>query len=129
MHQASKFKDDLLKREQVRKCYIDKFNEIDRTIIHFKDYKDFTSNYIFPIVLKDSNSKFRDKVRNKLAEFGIQTSVHYSAVHRFSIYKDFYLELSKTDYVTDGLITLSMYFHLLENDIKFINKTLKAVYL
>ncbi len=125
--QLSKLKDDLLKREQVRKWYIQELSGIDRIIIPFKDYKDFSSNYIFPIVLRDSNSEFRDKVRNKLAEAGIQTSVHYPAVHRFSIYKDFYLELPKTDYVTDNLITLPMYSSLIPENINFIKNKLKEV--
>lgn len=125
--QLRKLKDDLLKREQVRKWYIEELSEIDRIVIPFKDYKDFSSNYIFPIVLRDGNSEFRDKVRNKLAEAGIQTSVHYPAVHRFSIYKDFYLELPKTDCVTDNLITLPMYGNLSAKNINFIKNELKEV--
>ena len=79
-----------------------------------------------------SNYKFstfgkRNKVRNKLAEEGIQTSVHYPAVHRFSIYKDFYANLPNTDYVSDNLITLPMFAALTDTDIDYIVSTLKVV--
>ena len=63
----------------------------ENIIIPFKDNKNYSSNYIFPIVLKNSKREKRDEVRNKLAEAGIQTSVHYPAVHRFSIYRDYIL--------------------------------------
>jgi dTDP-4-amino-4,6-dideoxygalactose transaminase len=73
--------------------------------------------------LKDSVSDKRDLIRNKLAESGIQTSVHYPAVHRFKIYKDFYRELSVTDYVNDNLITFPMYSALSLENVDFIVKT------
>jgi len=66
-------------------------------------------------------------VREKLAEFGVQTSVYYPPVHRFSIYKDFYCELPKTDYLADNLITLPMYSKLTQNDISYIAETLKDI--
>jgi dTDP-4-amino-4,6-dideoxygalactose transaminase len=78
-------------------------------------------------VLKNSTFEKRDHIRNQLAEAGIQTSVHYPAVHRFLIYKDFYSELPKTDYVTDNLITLPMYSKLTKSDIQIISHTLKII--
>ena len=120
--QLDKLETDLRKRAEVRKMYIEELSKIDDLIIPFKDYKGFTSNYIFPIVLKNSNYEKRDSLRNKLAEAGIQTSIHYPAVHRFSIYKDFYKELPKTDYVANNLITLPMYSKITEDEILLISK-------
>jgi dTDP-4-amino-4,6-dideoxygalactose transaminase len=122
--QLDKIKADLLKRAQVRKWYIEKLMGIENIIIPFKDHSGFASNYIFPIILKNSTSEKRDYVRNQLAEAGIQTSVHYPAVHRFSIYKDFYNELPKTDYVANCLITLPMYAKLTIDDVQFIANAL-----
>lgn len=125
--QLDKLKNDLEKRAEVREWYIKELSEFENIIIPFKDYSDFSSNYIFPIVLKNSTSEKRDFVRNQLAEAGIQTSVHYPAVHRFSIYKGFYTELPKTDYVADNLITLPMYSKLIKNDIQIISNTLAQI--
>ena len=122
--QLDKIRKDLEKRAEVRKAYIEGLGGIDKIIIPFKDYKEFSSNYIFPIVLKNSTYERRDEIRNKLAEVGIQTSVHYPAVHRFSIYKEFYTKLSKTDYIADNLITLPMFGKLRKSNINIISKTL-----
>jgi dTDP-4-amino-4,6-dideoxygalactose transaminase len=123
--QLDKIELDLQKRAEIRKWYINNLKEVPGIIIPFENYSEFSSNYIFPIVLKDSTFEKRDKIREQLAEAGIQTSVHYPAVHRFTIYKDFYCELPVTDYLADNLITLPMYSKLTEENIIFISKTLK----
>jgi dTDP-4-amino-4,6-dideoxygalactose transaminase len=123
--QLNKIELDLQKRAEIRKWYINNLKEVPGIIIPFENYSEFSSNYIFPIVLKDSTFEKRDKIREQLAEAGIQTSVHYPAVHRFTIYKDFYCELPVTDYLADNLITLPMYSKLTEENIIFISKTLK----
>lgn len=125
--QLEKLKKDILKRAEVRKTYIDGLKSIDKIVIPFSNYKEPSSNYIFPIVLKNSTKKFRDEVRNKLDEIGIQTSVHYPAVHRFSIYKKFYTNLPRTNYVTDNLITLPMFGKLSKSKINFIVNNLKKI--
>ena len=103
------------------------WDENENLIIPFKDSKYFSSNYIFPIVLKNSTREKRDEVRNKLAEAGIQTSVHYPAVHKFSIYRDYLTELLKTDYVSDNLITLPLYSSLNEHQVTMITESLKEI--
>lgn len=118
--QLDKLKDDLNKRAQVRKWYLESLSEIDNIIIPFKDYKEFSSNYIFPIVLRNYGFKKRDEIRGKLAKEGIQTSVHYPAVHRFSIYKDYFIELPITDYLVDNLITLPMYADITKDQVNLI---------
>lgn len=126
--QLEKIEDDLLKRAEIRKMYINLLKNIPNIIIPFQDYAEFSSNYIFPIVLKDSNSEKRDMIRNALAEAGIQTSVHYPAVHHFSIYKDYYRELPVTDYLVDNLITLPMYSKLTSENVNFIVTSLKSIF-
>jgi len=125
--QLEKLENDIKKRAEIRKMYIEELSDIENVIVPFKDFKEFSSNYIFPIVLKNSNFEKRDSIRNKLAEAGIQTSVHYPAVHRISIYKEFYSELPKTDYVTGNLITLPMYGKLNKEDIIYISQTIKKL--
>lgn len=125
--QLDKLENDLKKRAEVRALYIDALSNNEDLIIPFKDYKYFASNYIFPVVLKNSNRAKRDEVRNKLAEAGIQSSVHYPAVHRFSIYQDYQTKLPKTDYVSDNLITLPMYSSLKEHQVTMITESLKEI--
>jgi len=125
--QLEKLHDDLEKRIVLRQRYIEKLESINRVIIPFKNRQEFVSNYIFPIVLRDSNYEFRDEIRNHLHEAGIQTSVHYPAAHRFSIYKQPNLRLEKTEYVTDNEITLPMYAKLNYDQIDYISDVLGKI--
>lgn len=125
--QLDKIETDLIKRTEVRKLYVKLLSEIPGIIIPFKDYSEFSSNYILPIVLKDGNAEKRDQIRAALAEAGIQTSMHYPAVHRFSIYKEFYSELPVTDYLVNNLITLPMYSKLTGEQVHYICNTLKKL--
>jgi dTDP-4-amino-4,6-dideoxygalactose transaminase len=125
--QLDKIVTDLNKRTEVRKLYVKLLSEIPGIIIPFRDYTEFSSNYILPIVLKDGNAEKRDQIRAALAEEGIQTSMHYPAVHRFSIYKEFYRDLPVTDYLVDNLITLPMYSKLTGEQVHYICNTLKKL--
>lgn len=124
--QMKKLQTDLEKRINVRNEYLNQLSKIEGIIIPFVDNNEFVSNYIFPIILKDSTAEKRDLIRQKLHEAGIQTSVHYPGIHRFSIYKDYSVELPITEYVTDNEITLPMYASLSFEEIDFIVNTLNT---
>jgi dTDP-4-amino-4,6-dideoxygalactose transaminase len=51
--QLDKLGADLKRRAELRKYYVRQLSEIKDIIVPFKDYKFFSSNYIFPIVLKN----------------------------------------------------------------------------
>ena len=123
--QMKKLKPDLEARIKVRELYLKLLKSIDGVIVPFSDNKEFVSNYIMPIVLKDSTIEKRDSVRSYLHARGIQTSNHYPAIHRFSVYKDYPAILPITEYVCDNEITLPMYATLTEDEIKYIVETLK----
>jgi dTDP-4-amino-4,6-dideoxygalactose transaminase len=128
--QFNKLQSDLKKRIEIRSWYIEDLKEISQLIIPFQDRSDFVSNYIFPIILKDSNVEYRDQFRNKLHQQGVQTSVHYPAVHRFSIYQSSQnRNLQNTEYVTDNTITLPMYSKLTRDDISYITNAIKKIIL
>lgn len=122
--QLGKLKSDLHKRALIRAQYLKELNGIGNILIPFAGYSEFCSNYIFTIVLQNSDAVKREMVRSRLADAGIQTSVHYPAVHRFSIYKDYSTNLPLTDYISDNLITLPMYWALTDDNIKHIVKEL-----
>ena len=119
-------REDLEKRARVRAWYLDALKNIDKVIVPFAENNDFVSNYIMPIVLKDSTVDNRDRVREALHAKGIQTSVHYPAVHQFSIYKKYNASLPKTDYLTDNEITLPMYSKLTKSDVQQIVESLNS---
>ncbi len=125
--QLEKLRGDLEQRLRVRERYVNALQSIDRISIPFLRNEEFVSNYIFPVVLKDSNAAIRDEVRNQLHSAGIQTSVHYPAVHRFSIYSQYGARLKNTEYATDNEITLPMYARLSPEQIDYIVDTLGKI--
>lgn len=118
--QIKKLRADLEKRAQVRKWYLKYLKDSDGIEIPFCGCQEFVSNYIFPVVLINSTIEKRETIRTRLQEKGIQTSVHYPAIHRFSAYSEFKRHLPNTEYVTDNEITLPMYAKLTENQVKYI---------
>jgi dTDP-4-amino-4,6-dideoxygalactose transaminase len=123
--QLKKLRKDLEKRAYVRENYIEKLSGVKEIIIPFSDFKGFTSNYIFPTVLKNGDKKKREKVRKFLYDNGVQTSVHYPPVHRFSIYNEWNSALPVTEYISDNEITLPMYASLTIEQIDYISDLLK----
>lgn len=126
--QLKKLQKDLEQRIHVRQRYLDNLSDIAEVLVPFKENVEFASNYIMPIVLKDSTVEKRIEVREKMHALGVQTSIHYPAIHRFSIYKDYKANLPITEYVSDNELTLPMYASLTNEDIDFITNSLdKAI--
>jgi dTDP-4-amino-4,6-dideoxygalactose transaminase len=124
--QLEKLGKDLQKRVEIRNNYIELLRDVENIILPFQNFRSFSSNYIMPVILRQSDSNNRKRVREKLAEYGIQTSVHYPAVHRFSIYKENAGCLPVTEYVSDNLISLPIYSTLTSENIILIIKKLKS---
>jgi dTDP-4-amino-4,6-dideoxygalactose transaminase len=66
--------------------------------------------HLFVIVLAEAAD--RDAFRARLRERGVQTSVHYPAVHRFSTYADSGATLPVTDDYARRTVTLPMFAHM-----------------
>lgn len=127
--QLQKIEKDIANRANVRKLYIKHLSEIDELIIPFLENTEYSSNYIFPVVLKNSTKDKRDEIRKILREEGIETSVHYPSVHKFSLYADENTTLKYTEYVADHEITLPFYGTLSEKDIEQVGESLKKAIL
>ena len=120
IEQLKKLPADLEKRIKVREQYLRRLSEIEGVIVPFAENTEFVSNYILPVVLTDSTKERRNRIREFIHAAGIQTSVHYPAVHRFSTYRELGAVLPRTEYVSDNEITLPMYAALTEEQVSFI---------
>lgn len=127
IEQLKKLPKDLEKRLAVRSRYIERLSKIDNVIVPFAENQEFVSNYIMPIIVTRGTAEDRDKIREAIHQDGIQTSVHYPAIHRFSIYKDYGAVLPQTEFVTDHEITLPMYAALTNEQVDFICDTVDKV--
>jgi len=107
--QLRKLPADLARRARVREQYCERLRGVDGVVVPFGAPHGTVSNYIFPVVVRDARAGRRDAVRERLHEAGIQTSVHYPAVHRFGAYGAGSVRLPQTELVADQVITLPMY--------------------
>jgi dTDP-4-amino-4,6-dideoxygalactose transaminase len=71
-----------------------------------------SAHHLFCILLEPGID--RQQVRDALADRGIQTSVHYPPVHRFSIYADQAARLPVTEDYGARTITLPLFAHMSE---------------
>ncbi len=70
------------------------------------------SNSMFAVVVDDEVD--RDAFRDSLAQAGIQTSVHFSPVHRFELYASSDAELPLTDAFASRAVSLPMFAEMEE---------------
>ena len=124
IEQLKKLPADLERRVEVRRRYVERLAAVGDLVVPFAGNREFVSNYIMPVVLTGGDAEYRDSIRGKMHAAGIQTSVHYPAVHRFSVYRGFPATLPQTEFVTDHEITLPMYAALTGEQVDFIVKTL-----
>ena len=123
--QINKLYKDLVRRSEIRKLYENLLSGVDGLLIPFANCTSFVSNYIMPLVLDNSVREKRDSIRKYLHENGIQTSIHYPAVHRFSAYSQYATELPNTEYVTDNEFTVPMYSSLTDEQVIYICDKIK----
>lgn len=71
-----------------------------------------SAHHLFCVVLQDGVD--RTRFRAELADAGIQTSVHYPPIHRFSIYEAPGTVLPVTEAYAERTVTLPMFSHLTE---------------
>jgi dTDP-4-amino-4,6-dideoxygalactose transaminase len=123
--QLEKLKPGIQRRLEKRRAYVRALENVRGISIPYKSYPYAASHYIFPVVLERGGPEFRDDVRKRMAAAGIETSVHYPAVHRFSYYSPYARPLPRTEFVADHEITLPLYEGLSEDQIEFIARTLE----
>jgi dTDP-4-amino-4,6-dideoxygalactose transaminase len=75
------------------------------------------AHHLFTIVLDDAVD--RDGFRRRLADGGIQTSVHYPPAHRFSIHAQDAL-LPNTEEYADHTVTLPLFAHMTEGQLQLV---------
>ena len=93
----------------------------------FRD-DEIAAHHLAVVVLPDGCS--RDALRARLTSSGIQTSVHYPPIHRFSYYQGLGARrrLPVTEEVADRLVTLPLYPHMRDVDVSAVTTAaLKAI--
>ena len=73
------------KRKRLVEIYREGLEEDSNISIPFSKFKGNPSYHLFPILVAPRIN--RNRVMERLKDFGIQTSVHYPSVHLFSLYR------------------------------------------
>ena len=108
---------DIDRRRVLTRRYRAALSALPELVIPFRDEDVATSScYVQAIVLKDPAR--RDRMRLTLREdHGIQTSIFYPPIHRFSEYRRRFpgVELPRTESVAAGEITIPLFTHMTES--------------
>ena len=122
--QLAKLPADLGRRAAVRTDYLGHLRGMEEVVVPFANHTGFVSNYIFPVVLVRASAARRDAVRDEIHRQGIQTSIHYPPVHRFSIHASNAAALPVTEQAASQLITLPMYAGLTPDQVARVTSAL-----
>jgi dTDP-4-amino-4,6-dideoxygalactose transaminase len=122
--QFQKLEADTARRDRLRRLYLEHLAGVPHLVLPYQRHRHASSHYILPVVLDGGGAACRNRVREFLAARGIQTSVHYPAVHRFSMYRSLKASLPKTDFVTDHQITLPLHGRLADETVALVCGTL-----
>lgn len=96
-------------------AYRERLSSVSRLTLPFLDNPTASSHYIFPTVVDPDVD--RDRLASRLADRGVQTSVHFPAVHRFSLYAGSGADLPVTDDVSARELTLPLHTKLSREDV------------
>jgi dTDP-4-amino-4,6-dideoxygalactose transaminase len=125
LEQLKKLSKNNLIRKKLTGHYVQYLNSVKGITIPFRDYPRDSSFHLFPILL-DKNID-RGKVIQRLRNKGIQTSIHYPPVHKFSYYQDKYNSkaLPYAEYIGLHELTLPLHPLLTRRDIRYVGNELK----
>ncbi len=118
------------KRKHLWECYYRELNNDSvKDKIRLPVIPDYASNngHMFYLICTDSSQ--RQSIINKLKTHSVHSVFHYLSLHKSDFYKDRYIggELVMSDYYTEVLLRLPMFFELEEEDVINICKLIKEV--
>jgi dTDP-4-amino-4,6-dideoxygalactose transaminase len=119
--QLKKLEKNNQKRREIAKLYFNYLGNLEKIKIPFKNFKHKSNYHIFPILLNENLD--RNQIMKKLRNFGIQTSIHYPPIHKFSFYNKNEI-LTITEKIAQSEITLPMFPTMKEKDIELIGDKL-----
>ncbi len=106
--------EEIDRRRQLTRRYRRELHALPGVSVPFRDEQvDTSSCYVMPILLADPS--LRDELRRRLRQHhGIQTSILYPPVHRFSVYRERFpgVSLPRTEAAASGEVTIPLFAHM-----------------
>jgi dTDP-4-amino-4,6-dideoxygalactose transaminase len=120
--QLSKLDKNNQKREEITNKYRKQLSGVEGVSVPFTNHQGKSSYHLFPILLDEGIS--RPDFMTELRQNGIQTSIHYPAIHLFSYHQNM-LKLQKgmlpiTEDVSQREVTLPLHPLMKDDDVKLV---------
>jgi dTDP-4-amino-4,6-dideoxygalactose transaminase len=126
--QLEKLAEDLRQRKALAGLYHRLLAGLAEITVPFAGKTDTSTNYIFPIVLNENCAIERDEFRARLEQvYGIQTSMHYPPVHKFTQYEDHRTVLPVTDYIVSHELTLPIYYAMTAEQVSYVCQSVRQI--
>lgn len=129
LEQLKKLERNNYKRRLLTQIYIKYLGDIQEISIPFKNHPGDSSHHLFPMLL-DKNTG-REEFMRKLEQKGIQTSIHYQPVHKFSYYRKNFPQKSGTLSISEEIgkreVSLPLHPQMSEDDVVFICQQIKKI--
>ncbi|MDR2575865.1 MAG: DegT/DnrJ/EryC1/StrS family aminotransferase [Treponema sp.] len=106
--QLQKLEEANNKRKEITEHYFRRLDDIPSITLPYRHFSRGKPNYhIMPILLSDSLD--RSAVIESMKQDGVQTSIHYPTIQRFTAYRDKVNQTPKAEYVSAHELTLPLY--------------------
>ena len=109
--------EDIARRRELTARYRELLGEIGGIIVPFEhDDIPGSSCYVMPIMIEQDGRQA--EISSRLREMGIQTSIFYPSIHRFSAYRERFPDVSLpiTELASRTELTLPFYPHMTDED-------------
>lgn len=117
LSRLKRLEQDISRRRELTLRYRELLNGVEGIIVPFTDEEVPSSScYVIPIMLEQDGTQAQ--VSSRLRERGIQTSIFYPSIHRFSAYSERYpgMSLPITELASRTELTLPFYPHMTHDD-------------
>jgi dTDP-4-amino-4,6-dideoxygalactose transaminase len=128
--QLNKLEQNNDRRRHLAQLYRDALKNVPQISIPFRSHPGVTAAHIMPVLLPNDSNRvdFMEQMKSQ----GIQTSIHYPAIHKFSSYKDLTGSVSGnlgiTESVSDREVTLPLYPAMTNEDVALVvNATVNSL--
>jgi len=106
--QLQKLEEANNKRKEITEHYFRRLDDIPSITIPYRRFSRGKPNYhIMPILLSDSLD--RSAIIESMKQDGVQTSIHYPAIQRFTAYRNKVNQTPRAEYVSAHELTLPLY--------------------
>jgi dTDP-4-amino-4,6-dideoxygalactose transaminase len=117
LSRMGRFESEISRRRELTLRYRELLAGVDGIIVPFEDSDVPSSScYVIPIMLERDGTQ--GEVSGRLRELGIQTSIFYPSIHRFSAYRERFPDISLpiTELASRTELTLPFYPHMTNDD-------------